>query len=160
MLFKYIDYSEKFVEITESLIDETAINNTGCDEGVHHFYNYWLEESDTILNQNFWCKLAFGGNELIGVICLGLSPTKEFTIMEIIVAPNKRGKGLGSSIIHELIDNSEKIIGKEIETAKAVIFPNNIASKKAFEKAGFLFTGSHPDGDALYYTYAKGAVTK
>ena len=113
MLFKYIDYSEKFVEITESLLDETAINNTGCDEGFHNFYNYWLEESDTILNQNFWCKLAFDGNELIGVICLGLSPTKEFTIMEIIVAPNKRGKGLGSSIIHELIDNSEKIIGKE-----------------------------------------------
>ncbi|MBE6610619.1 MAG: GNAT family N-acetyltransferase [Ruminococcaceae bacterium] len=155
IIFDWKDYSEKYSEITEALLDETAIKNTGCDEGFHTFYSYWLEEEYTKLNKNFWCKLAFKGDELIGVICLGLSPTDEFTIMEIIVTPNIRNQGYGSKMLLELLKNAYNIIGVEITLAKAVVFPNNIASQKAFEKAGFVFTGAHPDGDALYYEYMK-----
>ena len=37
--------------------------------------------------------------------------------------------------------------------AEACIFPSNIASIKAFEKAGFQYSHSHPEGDAWYYEY-------
>lgn len=153
MIFDWKDYSEKYSDITENLLDNEAIKNTGCDEGFHSFYSYWLEEADTKLHENFWCKLAFKDNKLIGVICIGLAPTKEFTVMEIIIAPDKRNQGYGSALLLELLRNAATIIGININIAKAVIFPNNIASQKSFEKAGFIFTGAHPDGDAWYYEY-------
>lgn len=155
MIFDWKDYSEKYASITEALLDDIAIKNTGCDEGFHAFYSYWFEEECTKLNENFWCKLAFKEGDLIGIICLGLSPTDEFTIMEIIVAPDKRNQGYGSKMLLELLKNAYNIIGVEITLAKAVIFPNNIASQKSFKKAGFIFAGAHPDGDAMYYEYSK-----
>jgi len=153
MVFDWKDYSEKYTDITEKMLDEEAIKNTGCDEGFHAFYSYWTSESDTKQGENFWCKLAFKDSDLIGVICLGLSPTKEFTIMEIIIAPDKRNQGYGSALLSELLRNANVIIGTDINIAKAVIFPKNIASQKTFEKAGFVYTGTHPDGDAWYYEY-------
>ena len=155
MLFEWEDYSAEYADITEGLLDDEAIRNTGCDEGFSAFYSYWLNEADTKLNENFWCKLAFMDNELIGVVCLGLSPIKEFTVMEIIVSKSKRNRGYGSAMLLNLLKNATVIIGIEINIAKAVIFPNNIASQRSFEKAGFVYTDSHPDGDAWYYEYRK-----
>ena len=40
-----------------------------------------------------------------------------------------------------------------VRKSKAVIFPGNIASQKAFEHAGFYHHHSHEDGTALYYVY-------
>lgn len=48
---------------------------------------------------------------------------------------------------------SKYILGRTIKDAEAVIFPDNIASQKAFEKAGFIFYSEHPDGDAWNYRY-------
>ncbi len=73
----------------------------------------------------------------------------------VFVAPEERSKGKGSLIIADLIENSNELIGLQINQYKAVIFPNNPASKRAFEKAGFKFECAHPDGDAWYYVYDK-----
>ena len=43
------------------------------------------------------------------------------TVMEIIVAPEKRGQGMGSKAIKELLENSKTIIGIDIEKAKQAI---------------------------------------
>ena len=43
-----------------------------------------------------------------------------------------------SSALKELLLESDRIIGKKITIANAVIFPSNKASQKAFEKAGIL----------------------
>jgi len=71
-----------------------------------------------------------------------------YVISEFLICPDMRGKGFDSSILKE-------IIGTEIKTATAVIFPDNIASQKAFTKAGFALQSVHPDGDALNYIYLK-----
>ena len=76
-----------------------------------------------------------------------------FTIMEMLVAPEKRGQGMGSKLIKELLEKSKTIIGIDIEKAEAIIFPSNIASQKAFEKAGFKYHHTHEDGDAMTYVY-------
>lgn len=46
------------------------------------------------------------------------------------------------------------MVEKSIVKANAVIYPNNIASQKAFEKAGFTFVSAHPDEDAWNYEYS------
>ena len=92
-------------------------------------------------------------NEPIAVIAFAKSPDNEFTIQEFIVSPSNRGKGYGSVILKELLTHSKEIIGQDIFVAKAVIYPDNKASQRVFEKANFTHTATHPDGDALYYEY-------
>ena len=58
-------------------------------------------------------------------------------------------------IIAEVLAESEEILGVMITDASAVIYPNNIPSQKAFEKAGFVFHSQHPDGDAWNYWYKR-----
>ena len=76
-----------------------------------------------------------------------------FIVSEFIIRPDKRGKHIGSSVLTELLTYSKYILGSTIKDAEAVIFPDNIASQKAFEKAGFIFYSEHPDGDAWNYRY-------
>lgn len=153
MVFEWKNYSCDFSGIADTFLDQEAIKNTGCDEGFNKYYDYWLSDKETILNQNYWCKVVFNDCLPISVISVGKSRENEFTISEFIVSPNLRGKGYGTKILQELLKCSNEILGQEIKIAKAVIFQNNIASQKAFEKAGFIYTGTHLDGDALYYEY-------
>jgi hypothetical protein len=82
----------------------------------------------------------------------------EFCVSEYIVAQALRGKGFGTAALLELLKNGYTIIGHDIKKAYAVIFPNNTASQKAFEKAGFAFDHAHPKGDALIYKYEKNMI--
>lgn len=155
--FEWKDYSSEYSQIVELLLDKEAIKYTGCDESFESFYSYWLKE---LGQNNFWSKVIFSDNKLIGVIAFAKAPNNVYTIQEIIVSPSKRGQGYGTKILNELLNFSKDIIGQNIILAEAVIYPENIASQKAFEKAKFVYTGSHPDGDAWYYQYKKAESNK
>lgn len=155
MKYVWSDYSKDFAKVVDSFLDEEAVKNTGCDEGFDIYYQYWINEKETKLNENFWCKIVFENDTPIAVVSVGKSPENEFTISELIVSPAKRGQGNGTKILKELLNYSKDILGEEIYTANAVIYPDNIPSQKAFEKVGFKYTGSHPDGDAWYFQYNK-----
>jgi len=73
-------------------------------------------------------------------------------IMEIVVAPQERGRGVGTQLLKELLGNKE-MIGFVIQKSEAVIFPSNIASQKAFENAGYQHHHTYEDGTAMYYVY-------
>ena len=152
MRFDWIDYSTSYTETVNSWLDEDAMRFTGCDEGFDEYYQYWKNDPQTKLGENFWVKIIAADTFPVGIIAVGLWDDV-FTISEFIIRPNKRGKGIGSSALKELLDKSKSIIGLNIKDANAVIFPNNIASQKVFEKAGFVFHYEHPDGDAWYYRY-------
>lgn len=155
MKFIWEDYSSKYAEKIEKFLDYEAIHYTGCEDGFGYFYSYWKEE----LGANFWCKVVLIEYEPMAIIAFAKSPDNEFTIQEFIVSPSNRGKGYGSSILKELLAHSKKIIEQDIFVAKAVIYPDNKASQRLFEKASFIHTGTHPDGDALYYEYVAGCNT-
>lgn len=72
----------------------------------------------------------------------------------MVVAPEKRGQGRGAKLLKELLENKE-ILGFPIAYGEAVIFLSNVASQKAFEKAGFRYHHTHEDGDAVIYTYSR-----
>lgn len=152
MKFKWIDYSKTYNNIVESWLDEEAICFTGLDEGFEDYLHYWISNPDTKYGENFWAKVILENDLPIGIIVISLWDG-EFTVPEIVVSPDRRGKGIGTAVLKEWIDFSGDIVGVCCQKAKAVIFPNNIASQKAFGKAGFIFVSAHPDGDAWNYEY-------
>lgn len=154
MKYQWIDYTKEYAALIDGWLDDEAIRFTGIDSGWDDFYEYWKNDSEMSLGENYWCKLISYEGVPFAAIAFSLWEGK-FTVMEYIVDPKKRGCGLGSSALKELMDCGCDIIRKSIERAEAVIFPKNMSSQKAFAKAGFKFTSVHPDGDALYYTYEK-----
>jgi RimJ/RimL family protein N-acetyltransferase len=152
MTYEWIDYSFEYKEMVDSWIDSEAEKFTGCDDGFDEYYKYWVTEPETKIGENFWAKIIIENGMPVGIIAIALWEDV-FTISEFIICPNKRGKGIGTSALLELLVQSKKVLGIEIEKAYAVIFPKNIASQKVFEKVGFVFCSEHPDGDAWNYEY-------
>ena len=147
------DYDPKTMQYVESWLDENAIQSTGLDEGFCSFYEYWANEEGFDVRENFWCKVTFENDKPFGVIAFCQNKHK-IIIMEVLIAPDKRGRGKGSTLLKELLNN-EEIIGFKIQKGEAVIFPSNIASQKAFENAGFKYHHNHKDGngDSMNYVY-------
>lgn len=154
MRFHWMDYHDKYAALIDSWLDETARRYTGCDDGWDSFYQYWVNSGDMALNNNFWCKIIWDGDMPFAVIAFS-AEDDTYTIMEYVVAPDVRGKGVGARALCELLENGREILGQDIQRAQAVIYPANTASKKAFEKAGFVWDHTHPDGDAEIYIYKK-----
>lgn len=152
MNFSWIDYNPETMGFIEKWLDEETVNATGLDDGWQDFYEYWLNDENTVYGENYWCKAIFESGIPIAVIAVGLNEGK-INIMEIVVKPEERGKGKGTSILNELLKNGEFIIGGAIVCAEAVIYPSNTASEKAFKKAGFVIDYIHEDGDAINYKY-------
>ena len=152
MNFAWRDYNPETMGFVEDWIDEVAVKMTGMEDGFRQEYEYWSNEDYNIVGDNYWCKVIFENKNPFAVIEFGLHEDC-FTIMEIIVEPEMRGQGMGSKIIKELIENAKFIIGMDIKKADAIIFPSNIASQKAFEKADFKYHHTHEDGDAMTYMY-------
>jgi len=154
MDFVWRDYNPETMGYVENWLDEHAVKMTGMDDGFRQEYEYWANEDYNTVGENFWCKVVFENEIPFAVIEFGLYEGV-VTIMETFVAPEQRGQGMGSKAIKELIKNSKTIIGIDIEKAEAIIFPSNIASQKAFEKAGFKYHHTNEDGDAMTYIYEK-----
>ena len=153
-LFYWIDYSDEYAILVESWLDDEAVKFTGIDQGWAAYYDYYVNDLSPLVNGEIYIKIACDENNPFGIFCL-CNVDGTYSISEIFISPEKRGMGYGSKALQDMLLHSEEIFGISIVSAKAVIFPNNTASKKAFEKAGFEFESTHPDGDAWYYIYRK-----
>ncbi len=152
MQFEWRIYRDEDAVIVDSWLDDYAIRKTGLDNGWQNFYNYWTKENPDD-NAKDYCFIISESNEPFAIIFAAVIGA-ELIISEFIVAPKKRSKGSGTAIISELMENSSQLLGIEITSAQTVIYPSNIASQRAFEKAGFMLVSQSPDGDALNYKYA------
>lgn len=149
--FVWRDYDPETMTDIEKWLDEGAVRSTGLDDGFRDFYEYWANEDGFVVGENFWCKVVCENDKPVAVIAFCQHEQKAL-IMEIVVDPQKRGQGIGTKLLKELL-GSEKIIGSAIRTSEAVIFPSNTASKKAFENAGFHYHHTHEDGTSMLYVY-------
>ncbi|MDE7297428.1 MAG: GNAT family N-acetyltransferase [Lachnospiraceae bacterium] len=147
---KYIwqDYIPEAMEYIETWLDEGAVRTTGLDDGWKYFYEYWKNEDDCTLGENFWCKVVFEDGQPFGAVAFGLWEGS-ITIMELLIAPQLRGQGRGTALLQELLRDAVSIIGQPIRRATAVVFLTNPASQRAFEKSGFVFDYEHRDLEAL-----------
>lgn len=155
MEYIWHDYDPETMAYVESWLDKSAVKSTGLEDGFRDFYEYWAGEDGFAIGENYWCKVVFEEDRPFAVIALALYEGK-VTVMELVVAPEKRGQGRGSKLLRELLEN-EEILGFSIVYGEAVIFLNNVASQKAFEKAGFRYHHTHEDGDAVIYIYSTAA---
>ena len=152
MRYKWVDYNKDYKNMVESWMDIGAVRFTGCDDGWDQFVEYWKNEQDTVLNENFFVKVILDGEVAVGVIAIFWEKDTCY-IQELLVSPDRRKLGVGSSALAELLEDGECIIGKKIKNAQACIYPLHIVSRRAFERAGFCYSHAHPDGDVWYYEY-------
>ena len=131
-------------------LDGEARRNTGIQSGENWNADiaYWEKESP----DTFHAFLIGNPTPVASVYCF--TDADKLHIGEILVAPENRGKGIGTAILKYLLYRYTKC-----SSATAVIFPGNNASIHAFRKAGFVHTSTHPDGDAAYYTFYRMKVT-
>lgn len=155
MNFEWLDYTSEYSSIVDSWLDNEAIKMTGIDDGWDNYWRASLEDSKNYPGCKEFCKAVSENGVPFAVIKFGCY-CGEATLAEIIVDPKQRGRGRGSKVIKELLLNHKLLLGEKTDKFTAVIFPSNVASQKAFEKAGFRFEYAHEDGDALYYTYKTG----
>ncbi len=151
MAYSLLPYDpDKHTDLIHAWLDEDARRNTGIDSGAdwNEDIAYWQKES----HETFHAYLI-GNPSPVAVVYCFTEPDK-LHIGELLVAPEHRGKGIGTSILKYLLYQHT-----HCETATAVIFPNNTASIRAFQKSGFVHTSTHPDGDAAYYTFHRMKVT-
>ncbi len=159
MRFDWKDYIPDTMLFVEEWLDNHAIRMTGMDDGWRAFHEYWITDGEMTLGKNYWCKVIYDHNTPFAVIALSLCEGN-YHVMELLVKPEMRGNGFGTALLRELLSNGEMIIGHRIERATAVIFPNNPASQKAFEKAGFVFDHANDDDDAWYYCYTSNQLSE
>ncbi len=151
MQFRWHKYKNEDASLVDLWLDDYAVNETGLDDGWQSFYDYWQEENPKYGATGF-CLIAEENNVPFAVIYIGVLK-KEAVISEYIVSPDMRGKGYGTAALKDIIVNSNELLGTNIDVIQAVIYPSNIASQRAFEKAGFIKTSTHPDCDAFDYEY-------
>ena len=153
MDFVWNDYDPNTMNFVENWLDESAVESTGLDEGFQSFYAYWANEDGFSVGENFWCKVISEYDKPFAIVAFCWHDNK-MIIMEVLLAPEKRGQGKGSTLIKELICN-EEIVGFSEQNWEAAIYPRNIASRMAFENAGFRYSGNRKDenGDSMSYTY-------
>ena len=159
MRFDWKDYAADTMPIVEDWLDDYAVRMTGMDDGWKSFHEYWITEGGMTPGKDYWCKVVYDQAAPFAVIVFSLYEGN-YHVMELLVKPEKRGKGFGTALLRELLSNGEMIIGHRIERATAVIFPNNPASQKAFEKAGFVFDHANDDDDACYYCYTPNQLSE
>ena len=148
MRFTWLDYEPETMDFVENWLDESAVRTTGLDEGFRAFYEYWAGEEGFTVGKSFWCKVVCRQDDPVAVIAF-CRYEDNTDVMELVVKPEDRGRGTGTELLKEFLERFA------VRKSKAVIFPGNIASQKAFENAGFYHHHSHEDGTALYFVYEK-----
>ena len=155
MKFVWLDYNPATMGYVEDWLDADAIKSTGLDDGFQAFYDYWINEEDFIPGENFWCKVVFENDIPLAVIAFCQHKSK-LIIMELIVTPQRRGQHICTHLLKEMLENIS-IIDTSFSQCEAVIFPNNLASRKAFVNAGFQYVRTHEDGSSILYAYQRTA---
>lgn len=137
----------------DSWLDETAVAMTGLDMGWDNYWNAVQADAINFPGCKDFCKLVNENGVTIAAICFGCYQGVA-TVSEIVVAPMCRGKGYGPRILQELVAHADDLLGERPTRFCAVIFPENLASQRAFLKAGFVLDHSNEDPAALHYVCA------
>jgi len=146
------DYCPEDSVFDSYVLDSEAIKMTGLDRGFDAYVNESQTDSKDFPGCKNFYKIVSEEKCTLALVSYGIYEGV-VTVAEIIVAPFYRRKGKGTELIKELLEICKATFGDAVKQFRAVIFPNNVASQRAFEKAGFHFESAHVDGDAWYYVY-------
>lgn len=150
MRLEWTDYRREDGAMVDSWLDEAAVAMTGLDMLWDDYWQAVLADGKNFPGCKDFCKVIRENGTAIAVICFGWYGGV-VTVSEIVVAPQRRGQGVGTQILRELISLADRWIGETIEKFCAVIFASNLPSQRAFTKAGFVF--DYADEGSWNYVY-------
>lgn len=74
------------------------------------------------------------------------------------VTPAERGRGIGTAIIRQAVKHSRTKL--DAETITALVAPDNLPSRKAFEGLGFAPTERYTSGGCLHWEWHRRVLTQ
>jgi len=128
-----------------------AIARFAMENGISEEWQYYLDADEYRAGVDTFCKVVLLGGTPVAVMIVFCNPDYPVGINPIIVDPALAGQRMGSEILREFIANIDAILPFHSDRIDVVIDNENIASIKAFTKAGFTLARMHPDGDVGYY---------
>lgn len=150
MILDWNDYTGEDAHLVDQWLDEVAVAMTGIDQGWDAYWQAVLADAKNFPGCRDVCKIVRKDGLPIAVVAFGCYQGTA-VISEIVVAPDLCSKGYGSEIIRELLAYSDIFLGEYNDRFTAVIFPDNLPSKKAFAKAGFVPDQIRDDAEAWVY---------
>jgi len=159
MHYTWDDYGAKYADELESWRSDHATRKFGIDSA-KEAHQDTLDSDEYEYNEEYFCKVVLENSEVVAIILILRGDGYPTTISEITVNPKHRHKGHGTKIINELTANLSQIIGFDGDIFQVMIYPNNPASMRAFEKADFVLAGEHIDGDCSYWCYPAAKLTE
>lgn len=92
---------------------------------------YWQQ---LLQNELSLCFIIIDDDQDCGVIRLDLTENKTIGIVDIFIDPKAHGKGIGTKAMKALVD---RLNDSKIDKLVAQVIPENISSRRMFEKSGF-----------------------
>lgn len=138
MHLEWTDYRREDGPMVDSWLDGEAVAMTGLDMPWDEYWQAVLFDGKNFPGCKDFCKIIRENGTPIAAICFGWYDGA-VTVSEIVVAPQRRGQGVGTQILRELISLVDGLTGEKTEKLCAVIFASNLPSQRAFIKAGFVF---------------------
>ena len=114
-------------------------------------WQYYVNSDEYAVGIDTFCKAVLLHNRPVAVMIVFCHPDYPVGINPIIVDPARCGQGIGGEILREFLGNIDTLLPFHSDKIRVVFDNENIASIKAFTKAGFDLARMHPDGDAGYY---------
>lgn len=151
-MLEWVNYEHKHAHFVDGWFDEEAIAMAGIDDGWDDYWQAVQADSVNFPGCEDFCKVIFEESEPIAAVCFGIYQNT-MTISEIVVSPEHRGQGKGTQLLAELVALAKSYEPNKVKCITGVVFPHNLASQKAFQKAGFHLEGKTEDGVDLIFTY-------
>lgn len=136
MKFVWRDYTPADALLIDAWLTPEICALTGLDQGWNAYWNAVLADAVNYPGCIDCCKMICISGTPIAVILYGCY-LGTAVISEMIVSPHFRGKGYGAEIIRALLKSYPVLLARDVKKFTAVIFPDNLPSKRAFAKAGF-----------------------
>jgi diamine N-acetyltransferase len=111
---------------------------------------YSIAEAQFYPKATAYC--VFTNDEMVGFTTFGIDEDKDnmLWIDRLMIAEPFLGQGYGVEVLQTIVDKACSFGVTVVGTSTA---PENIAAKRAFEKAGFIDTDIKRDGQDVYYHY-------
>ena len=140
MIFKKIKKAHQSI-LQEWLKDKATRKHLGGMLPLEDCINYMISNIDTL------AYFVFKNEMPIGMVDVEFYPSEKTTSLSLLINPNFRKKGIGTFILKTTLQLD---CFKNYTRLDAFIEPENIASIKCFQNAGFQKMNEELDEDGMF----------
>jgi len=140
MIFKKLKKEHQII-LQDWFKDKATRKHLGGMLPLENCVNYMISNPDTL------AFLVFENEKSIGMVDIEIDPSEKTASISLLINPHYRKKGLGTLLLKTALQLD---CYKNCTRLDAFIEPDNIASIKCFQKAGFEKINDLPDEDGMF----------